>query len=126
MKNIGFKNNIRTILSVSGLVLLLLLAPCKVRDFIQAELNLPKQEVLNKSQTTISQSSCATFKLLESTETPSKPTPKTPNLLVVLKPSAVFGHSYLPQHLSEDNLLKTPAPQPIPLYILYRNIKIFS
>lgn len=43
--------------TLSG-VLLLLISPCKVRHFIQDELGIAKTEVLNKSQTTLSSSSC--------------------------------------------------------------------
>lgn len=53
----GFKN-IATISSILGLAALLLLSPCKVRNFIQAELGVDSTQVTNKSKSLASQSSC--------------------------------------------------------------------
>jgi len=47
--------------SILGLAFLLLFSPCKVRNYVQAELGLPITEVANKSKTTISNANCNSF-----------------------------------------------------------------
>src|SRR5690606_34914960 len=61
-----------SMLSITGLALLLLLSPCKVRNFIQSELGVSQTQALNKSQSTISQYSCFAFEITESAETVSE------------------------------------------------------
>ncbi len=43
---------------------LLVLSPCKVRNFIQAQLGVPQTEVLNKSQTTREQANCRVYEAI--------------------------------------------------------------
>lgn len=50
-----------TLLPVLGLVLLILLSPCKVRNFIQFELDVPQTEVSNKSKASYNDSNCDHF-----------------------------------------------------------------
>ncbi|MGX1023542.1 hypothetical protein ACSSV5_000694 [Psychroflexus sp. MBR-150] len=114
-----------SILSIFGLALLLLLSPCKVRNFIQAELGISQTKVLNKSQSTISQSNCQTFQATETIQTISKPTFQQPGFLVseiypceftinLLRHSFIYGPSR--NHSVSD----------VPLYILYQNLKVYS
>lgn len=57
----GESKNIGTLLFAVGLILLLLISPCNVRNFIQEELGLPQTEVANKSKTYLSNSNCDSF-----------------------------------------------------------------
>lgn len=114
-----------SLLSVLGLVLLLLLSPCKVRNFIQAELGLSQTNVLNKSQTTISSFNCLTFELSEKTQSVSKLTFQQSDIPVtevfsVLLPADLSKHSF------DLNTSKSQQAVDVPFYILYQNLKIYS
>ncbi|MGJ5641350.1 hypothetical protein [Formosa sp. S-31] len=111
--------------SLIVLIVLLLLSPCKIRHFIQEELGLTKTEVLNKSKSTYSTSSCLSF----------ENTKALPVLDILTGEPAHFPGS-LYNYTSQVLLLvgapeiTQPTPQkknvPIPLYILYLNLKIYS
>lgn len=111
-------------LSIIGLVILLLLSPCKVRNFIQAELGVSQTEVLNKSQTTISQSNCKTFEVSKVVKNSSKKFNQndyqilTNNHFDFTTPS-FFKHSF------NLNSLRIGKKQNIPFYILYQHFKAF-
>lgn len=118
-------NNFYSILSLFGLVLLLLLAPCKVRNFIQAELGVPQTKVLNKSQTTISTISCVTFDVADINGSSSITVTKTLDSSVDEK---LFTLHYSVQS-KVNNILrisKSKLIPSIPLYILYHNIQVYS
>ena len=116
---------VNSILSIFGLVLLLLLSPCKVRNFIQAELRLSKTEVLNKSQLTITQSNCQTFEVSQTVQTISEITFQPSNILI---PEASRFHitKYLLKHSFNLNTSKSQRATDVPFYILYQNLKIYS
>ncbi|WP_274474569.1 hypothetical protein [Mangrovimonas aestuarii] len=118
-------NKIITILSIFGIVVLLLLSPCKVRNFIQAEIGIPLTKVLNKSQSTISQSNCQTFQFSEINQNNSKPTFQQFDLLI----SEIFWldfTSYSTKHPLNLTILNKQQATNVPLYILYQNLKIHS
>jgi hypothetical protein len=118
-------NKLNSILSIFGLVLLLLISPCKVRNFIQAESEIPQTTVLNKSQSTISQSNCQTFQVSETLKNISKPTFKQSEFLI-LEASRFDFTIYLLKHSFD---LYTPRNQQatgVPQYILYQNLKVYS
>ena len=122
----NFKTNrINSILSIFGLVLLLLLSPCKVRNFIQAELEIPQTTVLNKSQTTISQTNCQTLEVSENIQSVSKPSFNQPAFLI---PEASPFHftTYLFKHSFNLKASRNHEVSNVPLYILYRNLKVYS
>ncbi len=112
-------------LSIIGLVILLLLSPCKVRNFIQAELGISQTEVLNKSQTTISQSNCKTFEASKVVKNSSKKVFNqnehqiltNTNYHFDFKTPSSFKHSF------NLNSLRIGKKQNIPLYILYQHFK---
>ncbi|WP_339885144.1 hypothetical protein [Polaribacter vadi] len=116
---------VNSILSIFGLVLLLLLSPCKVRNFIQAELGLSKTEVLNKSQLPITQSNCQTFEVSQTVQTISEITFQPSNFLI---PEASRFHitKYLLKHSFNLNTSKSQRATDVPFYILYQNLKIYS
>lgn len=114
-----------SILSIYGLVLLLLLSPCKVRNFVQAELGLPQTNVLNKSQTTISSTSCVAFDIAETNHSSSTSEKKAPENLA----SDEFFAFHFPVQLKINNTLrigKSKLVPSLPLYILYQNIQVYS
>lgn len=117
--------NISSILSIFGLALLLLLSPCQVRNFIQAELGIPQTKVLNKSQSTISQSNCRTFEIPETIQTNSKPIFQLPDFLI----SEAYHFEFTINLLSHSFILNPSRNQlvsDVPLYILYQNLKVYS
>lgn len=118
-------NKMNSILSIFGLVLLLLLSPCKVRNFIQAELEVPQTKVLNKSQSTISQSNCHVFEFSETIQSISKPTFQQSDLLI----SGTYRFDfaiYLHKHSFNLNASRDLLTFDVPLYILYQNLKVYS
>jgi len=117
--------NIRTLLSVFGLATLLLLSPCKVRNFIQAEVGVPQTTVLNKSQTSISTTSCVSFDVAESKHSSSTPVTKTVDIFFNEKTYAF----HFPIQPKVTNAIRISTSKPIPstpLYILYQNIQVYS
>ena len=113
-----------SILSMYGLVLLLLLSPCKVRNFVQAELGLPQTNVLNKSQTTISSTSCVTFDIAKTNQSSSSDKKAPENLA-----SNEFFAFHFPVQLKITNthrISKSKLIPSLPLYILYQNIQVYS
>lgn len=112
-------------MSVFGLVLLLLLSPCKVRNFIQAELEIPLTTVLNKSQSTISQSNCQTLEFSEAIPSISKISFQQSDFQKIEASSFDFT-SYVLKHAFLFNTSKSQHAKDVPLYILYQNLKVYS
>ncbi len=116
---------VNSILSIFGLVLLFLLSPCKVRNYIQSELGIPQTKVLNKSQSTISQSNCLNFDVFEIVQSVSKLTIQQPDLFVYES----FNFGFTPDLLNLSFYPISSRNQTvsvIPLYILYQNFKVYS
>lgn len=116
------KLNIQTVFPILGLVLLLLLSPCKVRNFIQAELGVPQTEVTSKNQSSFNNYGCNDLEI--STNSPLKESAASQHLAAVSpafeSPLGVsyFSNNYLQPHISRDHSSST-----VPLYILYQNFK---
>jgi len=113
------------ILLIIGLVVLLLVSPCKVRNFLQVEIGIPKTEVSNKSQTTVSQSNCQDVNLPQIVQSTSKPTLKLLNLSTLDFYNFIFSDSSL-KHIFKAYTTKTQQESEVPLYILYQNLKVYS
>lgn len=114
-----------SVLSLLGLALLLLLSPCKVRNFIQAQGGVPQTNVLNKSLATISKASCVTFNVAEINHSSSTLVKKALDFSVN---EALFP-IHFPVHSKTTNTLrisKSKLISSIPLYILYQNIQVYS
>lgn len=124
IKNFKSKK-INIALSVFGLVLLLLLSPCKVRNFLQAELEVTQTKVLNKSQSTISLSNCQTIAFSENIKTNFQQDLKHFDL-----PILESSYFTIEVDLSKFSLISSPTRNPstsnIPLYILYQNLLVYS
>lgn len=118
--------NIRFVLSVMGMVVLLLLSPCKVRNAVEAELGVPQTKVLNKSQATLSHSACQTVEISETVQTISEPTVRLP-FFSMLRTDKVENAICFPKHATTKR--PSGAQQQvsdIPLYILHQNILVYS
>src|SRR5690606_41833548 len=111
--------NIRTLLSVFGLATLLLLSPCKVRNFIQAEVGVPQTTVLNSSQTSISTTSCVAFDVAESKHSSSTPITKALYIFYADK-SHCIDITVLPQVRSDSLSSTSFCFLPSPLFMCYR------
>lgn len=113
------------ILSIALLAGLLLVAPCKVRNSLERSLGLEKSEVSNKLKTTVSVESCASYEAVQLTE--GTPTDAQGMVTVLLR--AVSMDSFDTTLNSENSFFATQqhkVASVVPLYILYRQFKIYS
>lgn len=112
-------------LPVMGLALILLFSPCKVRNFIQSGLDLAQTQVLNKSKSTFSQSSCQTFEISTTDQTRSKQDPNFSKPLPTESYSVDFSdHARKPSKTTLPSEYQSISD--VPLYILYKNLRVFT
>ncbi|GAA4300040.1 hypothetical protein [Aestuariibaculum suncheonense] len=104
-----------------GFVLLLLLSPCKVRNFIQDELGVPKTEISNKNKTTFNPSCDTSDVVLNSLNKDIKADQSVPAILTPFEFTLTISN--LAKDYSSLQDTETIRVSPIPLYILYRNFK---
>lgn len=116
---------LKTLLPIFGLMLLLLLSPCNVRNYIQSELGVPQTDVSNKSKITLENASCTSFDVNSITlktyrfdfekkvVLPANVSLSNRKLVVFIKNSTHFN----PNSNVSHNL--------IPLYILFKNRKVY-
>lgn len=119
------KIKMNSIVSVFGLVLLLLLSPCKVRNFIQTELGIPTIKVPHKSKSTISQSDCQTFEVAVTFHNILKPNFQQGDFLISDISFSGFTNNFF-KHTFIFDASKNREAVDVPLYILYQNLKIYS
>lgn len=111
-------------MSIFGLALLLLLSPCKVKNYIQSELGVPQTSSLNKSQTAISDSDCQLIDISESANITENLTVSPPFFLS----QGTFHVNHTFNLLSKSTEFRIPENGPIslvPLYILFQNLKVY-
>lgn len=113
------------LLSVIGLVLLLLLSPCKVRNYIQAELGIPQTKVPNKSKVTISNSNCNTFEIIESALASSKPSIQYLSDLAINNVNFTLNTIDFTEKSINSYKRRNQFVSCTPLYILYQNFKVY-
>ncbi|MCG8183478.1 hypothetical protein [Tenacibaculum piscium] len=115
------KLNIKTIQNIIpllGLVLLLLISPCKIRNFVEAKLGFPTTQVINKSKTTIT-ISCNNAVLPQSKLIKF-------NTCFKYLPLVFVGFKKVPKITDASNLstqfreARNYSATTIPLYILYQ------
>ena len=113
---------LNTLLPILGLAVLLLLSPCKVRNFIQAELGVPQTEISNKNKTTVSSSSCSDVEIsnLNSVDKSSF-SQQLPAILVDF--ALAFQISDITKSYSNNYKNRSYSVSAIPFYILYKNFK---
>lgn len=112
------------VLATLGLSLLLLLAPCKVRNAVQAELGWPPTEVLNKSKSATS-ASCQTASRSSSLATVNLPK------LQALQDGVLPRLEYLLQAplrywVVPKARFTLPRVACLPRYLLYRRILLYA
>jgi len=117
--------SLQALIPILGLAVLLLLSPCKVRNFIQEELGVPQTEVSNKSQSTISQINCTLFQTSETIQNVSKLTFKHVGFQISEYPT-LNGAINVVKHVFTAKTLRKHRVSTIPLYILYQNLKVYS
>ena len=118
-------NNTSSMLSIFGIVLLLLISPCKVRNFVQAEINVPQTEVSNKSKSSVSESNCQSLEISKKIQTISKPDFEKPEHSL----SSIISFEFPIEFLKDSFKLTTSRERlnaEIPLYILYQNLKLHT
>lgn len=119
-------NKISSVLPVLGLAILLLLSPCKIRNFIQSELGIPQTNVSNKSKSTISKSECLTIDQSDFVNNLTKPKtlvkyfiyPNVDEVCFLFDKEPEAKNPYHPQIWHQIDT--------VPYYILYQNFKVFS
>lgn len=119
-------SNTSTLFPIVGLIFLLLFSPCKVRNFIQAELNVPLTEVSNKSQTTTSNLSCYSSKVVDESLIQVSSSVKVLQLFFV----RTFNFSVqfienIPNETVSNYKKKRFLTSSVPLYILFKNFKVY-
>lgn len=116
---------IRSIFPVLGLTLLLLLAPCRVRNFIQEELGLTQTEVSNKNITTVNRSACSTVNTTETVFSNIKSLTQSSPLLTKNKVDFAFNAIDFKTNLASSYNTRNSSVSVVPLYILYQNLKVY-
>lgn len=114
---------LNTILPAFGLVVLLLLSPCKVRNFIQVELGIQQTEVTNKSQSTISNTSCSDAEVSNNSILVKEKTFSQQLAAISTSNDFAFGISHFSNNYVSIHRDRNYSTSVIPLYILYQNFK---
>lgn len=119
------KNKI-ALLSIFGLVLLLLLSPCKVRNFIETQLDLPPTEATNKSLSSFNNSNCTSFEITKTSTTTAKSSVQFVPAIAENKVLFVFTTAvdYTPKSTNHYTN-KEQSHSLVPLYILHQNFKAY-
>lgn len=119
------KRNIKTLhtaFQIFVLAFLLLLSPCKVRNYIQIELGAPKTEISNKNQFTFNNASCSNVEIASNALAKEKSS--TPKLSAI---STDFKVLFDSPHFSNNNIqpqgTTNHSSVVVPFYILYQNSK---
>lgn len=120
------KLNIRVLgisVSILGMVLLLLISPCNVRNYIQSNFGVSQTEVNNKSKVVFSNSECVSFKTdigFLSKFNPFFQYLLSKNNFTLFK-NLFFEYQKNTYFRYKRYFLNSK----IPLYILFQNIKIY-
>lgn len=117
--------SIKTLAYLIGLVFLLLLAPCKVRNYIQVELGLPTTEVSNKSVSNFSDSNCKTFEIACKNLSLSKSFSQLISSLVENTKVFTFQTTDFTKKSILTYAKETKTISFVPLYILFKNFKAY-
>lgn len=113
-----------SILSIFGLILLFLLSPCKVRNFVQTELGAPQTNVLNKSKTTIT-TSCVAFNTTEINHSSLASVTKAP-IIFFNKKLFAFPKKIQSKVKKAIRISVSKRISSTPLYILHQSIQVYS
>ncbi|MBZ9627741.1 hypothetical protein LB450_06470 [Psychroflexus sp. CAK1W] len=116
--------NIASVCSVLGLGVLLLLSPCKVRNFIQAELGVEQTQVSSKSQSFAPLLNCQTQRIAQAKAVSSKL--DTNPLTDAASPHFRIDFDVaFPQASIQNDYIRPNLASSVPLYILFSNFKVY-
>lgn len=124
MKQQVQRKSIISLLPIFGMIVLLLLSPCKVRNFIEASIEAPLTQVTNLNQTTLSSTNCISAEEIavnDATVTKSSKQVLPVFTAKTLKIEDDNIYSATTLNLGYEKLLDLTST--VPLYILYRNFK---
>lgn len=114
-----------TLLPFLGLALLLLFSPCKVRNYIQAELGLSQTEVASKSKTTFTSVGCSAFEISEATSALTKSGIQSAPILAENSTAIAFRKTVSTHKSTTFHTTRNLLISVVPLYILYKNFKVY-
>lgn len=117
--NIQFNN---ATISIIALTLLLFISPCKVRNFIQAEIGVLQTEVANKSQTTLNKTNCVELELAITSVKSNNDFLKYTSLPIA-GIELPFRHFTSITNYNSTYTNRNHSGSNVPLYILYQNFK---
>jgi hypothetical protein len=113
--------------AILGLAVLLVLSPCKVRNYIQSELGVVQTEASNKSKSAFNPSSCQSLEQTEEAILSSEEVVQQLSFQLVSTPNNFINFkigSDLKPLLFKTRSNRSTAS--IPLYILYQNLKVYA
>ena len=117
------KNILNSFFSVGLLTLLLVVAPCKVRNFIEGQIGLPTTEVAHKSKNSLHTSSCTSAEVNDAyyheTSKPVEYVPVSPTASIL-----AFSQNEILRKDVSILVSYTPTALTIPLYILFQILKL--
>src|SRR5690606_37726271 len=108
-----------------GLVVLLCLSPCKVRNYIQSEFGALQTEVSNKSQTTINTANCNVFDVADAALNAAKPSIKHLAALVANNTDFTLNAIDFNNKPTITYNTKSESVSFVPFYILFQNFKVY-
>lgn len=115
---------IQTWLSALGLALILLLAPCSVRNYFQSTLDIPLTEVTNKSKSTINTANCSISEIEEVQNSLPQLVKQYSPVLLACYISFNFHTQILISVKTVSKEIPIQSDTIVPYYILYQNLKI--
>ncbi|WP_157594970.1 hypothetical protein [Psychroflexus tropicus] len=116
--------NIASIYTVLGFGLLLLFSPCKVRNFIQAELGVEQTQVSSKSQSYVPYFNCQTQDIAQAKALTSKlDFDQKPSAATLTFTDDIERSSF--QSPDQNAYRSPPLASSVPFYILYSQLKVY-
>ncbi|MDO7174216.1 hypothetical protein [Mariniflexile sp. AS56] len=115
--------SISALIPIIGLALLLLLSPCKVRNFIQAEVGIPQTEVSNKIKTAFSNANCNLYEVATGVLVPEKYSVQSVSDFVLSDFSFTYTEWDASRSAVHSGKTRSHSVSAVPLYILYKNFK---
>jgi hypothetical protein len=116
--------HIASIYTVLGLGLLLLVSPCKVRNFIQAELGVEQTQVSSKSQSYVPHFNCQTQDIAQAKALTSKlDFDQTSSAGSLIFTDSIERPSL--QSPDQNAYQSPPLVSSVPFYILYNQLKVY-
>ena len=125
MKQSGKFFKLNSVLTLFGLVLLMLFSPCKVTDFFQSGPDGAKTQLLNKKVSAHSNAACQSFDSSDAVATHAN----VDILHAEIPLLPAFRYKQQTFFVKETIILKPAASSfaaGVPLYILYRNLRVYS